>query len=93
MMTVRLWVGLWQSKDPRKGIPGYDKSTGIISSDHWKKHPLETGDFQTEDVWICERVQRGLESPAYEAGPLAKGTGAEDPVAWFRSSILDRMRA
>ena len=90
-MTVRHWVGPWQSRDPRKSISGYDKSSGVISSDHWKKHPLETGDFQTEDVWICERVQRGLESPAYEAGPLAQGEGAEDPVAWFRNSILDRM--
>ncbi|MEM7327505.1 MAG: aromatic ring-hydroxylating dioxygenase subunit alpha [Pseudomonadota bacterium] len=92
-MTVRHWVGPWQSKDPRKGISGYDKSSGVISSDHWKKHPLETGDFQTEDVWICERVQLGLESPAYEAGPLAQGAGAEDPVAWFRRSLLQRMPA
>ncbi len=90
-MTVRHWVGPGQSKDHRKGISGYDKSSGVISSDHWKKHPLETGDFQTEDVWICERVQQGLESPAFEAGPLARGTGAEDPVAWFRRSVLDRM--
>ena len=92
-MTVRHWVGPWQSKDPRKNISGYDKSSGVISSDHWKKHPLETGDFQTEDVWICERVQRGLESPALEAGPLAQGAGAEDPVAWFRRAILDQMPA
>lgn len=90
-MTVRHWVGPWQSKDPRKSISGFDKASGIISSDHWKRHPLETGDFQTEDVWICERVQQGLESPAYEAGPLAKGAGAEDPVAWFRKSILNHM--
>lgn len=92
-MTVRHWVGPWQSKDPRKQISGFDKASGVISSDHWKQHPLETGDFQTEDVWICERVQMGLESPAFDAGPLAKGPGAEDPVAWFRQSILSRMSA
>ncbi|MEM8652950.1 MAG: aromatic ring-hydroxylating dioxygenase subunit alpha, partial [Pseudomonadota bacterium] len=30
-MNVRHWVGPWQSKDERKYIPGYDKSTGTIS--------------------------------------------------------------
>lgn len=86
-LSVRHWVGPWQSKDERKYIPGYDKKTGIITSDNWIQHPLKTGDFQTEDVWICERVQAGLESPAYEPGPLAAGVGAEDPVGWFRTSV------
>ena len=90
-LRVRHWVGPWQSKDNRKHIPGYNKVTGRISSDDWTQHPLETGDFQTEDVWICEKVQVGLESPSFEAGPLAKGFGAEDPVAWFRQSIAKRM--
>ena len=86
-LTVRNWVGPWQSKDDRKHIQGYDPKTGIISSDNWTKHPLQTGEFQTEDVWICEKVQRGLESPAFEPGPLSKGAGAEDPVGWFRSQL------
>jgi len=88
-MVVRNWVGPWQSKDERKYIPGFDKTTGRISSDKWTKHPLETGDFQTEDVWICERVQKGLESPAYQPGPLAKGPGAEDPIKWFQQTLSE----
>ncbi|WP_108879490.1 SRPBCC family protein [Anderseniella sp. Alg231-50] len=86
-MTVRHWVGPRQSKDERKHIPGFDKSTGIISSDNWKTHPLETGDFQTEDVWICEKIQRGLESPAYTHGPLSNGVGAEDAIRWFHGTL------
>lgn len=86
-MTVRHWVGPWQSKDERTYVPGYDSSTGIISSDNWKVHPLQTGDFQTEDIWICEKVQRGLESPAYVHGPLSAGAGAEDAIAWFHSAL------
>jgi len=82
-MHVRHWVGPWQSTDERAHIPGYDKTTGIISSDHWTLPPLETGDFQTEDVWICEKVQRGLEMPAYEHGPLSQGAGAEESIRWF----------
>ncbi len=86
-MHVRQWVGPWQSTDDRAYIPGYDKSTGVISSDNWTKPPLETGDFQTEDVWICEKVQRGMASPAYVHGPLSQGPGAEDPIRWFHETL------
>lgn len=87
LMHVRHWVGPWQSTDERKYIPGYDKTTGVISSDHWTIPPLETGDFQTEDVWICEKVQRGLEMPAYAHGPLSQGAGAEDSIGWFHELL------
>lgn len=87
LMHVRRWVGPWQSRDDRKQIPGYDPKTGVISSDHWAQHPLETGDFQTEDVWICEKIQQGLRSPAFEPGPLARGAGAEAPIEWFHQSL------
>lgn len=82
-LSVRSWVGRGQSTDVRRYTPGYDEATNTISSARWLKHPLDTGDFQTEDVWICEKVQRGLESPAYEHGPLAEGSGGEDPIRWF----------
>lgn len=90
-MKIRHWVGPWQSKDERRYIPGYDKKTDTISSDFWTIPPLETGDFQTEDVWICEKVQRGLNSPAYVHGPLSKGAGAEDPIGWFHDLMVKHM--
>ena len=86
-MLVHQWVGPGQSKDERRHIPGYDAKTGTISSDNWTKPALETGDFQTEDVWICEKIQKGLASPAFELGPLAQGAGAEDPVGWFHNTV------
>lgn len=91
-MYVRHWVGPWQSTDERKYIPGYDKVSGIISSDNWTKHPLECDDFQTEDIWICEKVQRGLASPAYEHGPLSEGAGAEDPIRWFHELLMSKIK-
>jgi phenylpropionate dioxygenase-like ring-hydroxylating dioxygenase large terminal subunit len=91
-LDYRHWIGPWQSRDERKYIPGYDKASDIISSDNWTKHPLETGDFQTEDVWICEKIQRGLSSPAFEPGPLSEGPGAEDPIRWFHESLNNRLR-
>lgn len=87
ILHVRHWVGLDTYRDDRKHVPGYDEQTGLISSDNWNEHPLETGDFQTEDVWICERNQKGLQSPAYEIGALATGDGAEDPIGWFHQSL------
>lgn len=67
---------------------GYDKASGLIESKHWKKHPLETGDFQTEDIWVCEKMQRSLISPEYEVGPLAAGSGAETMLEVFQSTVL-----
>lgn len=91
ILTTRHWVGPGQSKDDRKHIPGYNPKTGIISSDDWNKPALATGDFQTEDVWICEKLQKGLSSPAFELGPLAKGAGAEDPITWFHKTLLESL--
>ncbi|MEM8702886.1 MAG: aromatic ring-hydroxylating dioxygenase subunit alpha [Pseudomonadota bacterium] len=89
-LEIRQWVGPWQWADERGSIPGYDKKTGIISSDNWTLPALETGDFQTEDIWICEKTQRGLEMPGFEFGPLSRGPGAEDPIRWFHHG-LDRV--
>ena len=70
-------------------IPGYDPDSGLVKSDFWDKHPLETGDFHTEDVWVCEKMQRSLRSPRYSVGALARGAGAEAPLTHFQRSILD----
>ena len=91
-LDVFQWVGPWQSTDERKHVPGYDKKSGLISSENWTQHPLETGDFQTEDIWICEKVQRGLSSPTFEPGPLSKGPGAEDAITWFHDSLRRHMQ-
>ena len=40
------------------------------------EHPLQTGNFQLEDMCIVEKVQRNLHSPLFEVGPLAIGDGA-----------------
>ncbi len=71
---------------------GYDKATGLIESKNWTKHPLETGDFQTEDIWVCEKMQRSLTSPEYEVGPLAQGAGAETPLQVFQNTVLNDVK-
>ncbi len=91
-MNVRNWVGPGQSLGDRKYIPGYDRKSNLISSESWTKHPLQTDDFQTEDVWICEKIQRGITSPNYEPGPLARGAGAEEPIEWFQQILTAKLK-
>ena len=54
-----------------------------------EQHPLESGDFQVEDMWIVEKIQRTLRSPHYQVGPLADGPGAEQPLTHFQESIIE----
>ncbi|WP_422362504.1 aromatic ring-hydroxylating oxygenase subunit alpha [Pyruvatibacter mobilis] len=72
-------------------VPGYDPATGTVRSALWQVHPLESHDFQTEDVWVCEKMQRALASPAHEVGPLARGAGAEAPLMFFQEQVLAAM--
>ena len=67
-----------------------DGSDGdVVRLKDLKEHPLETGNFQIEDMWICEKIQRSLRSPRYAVGPMADGDGAESPVTHFQQSVLD----
>lgn len=93
-LKVRSWSAKQGSSLFRRmagNPPGFDKETGLIKSENWKKHPLDTLDFQTEDVWVCEKMQRSLHSPSYQVGPLAQGAGAEAPLTHFQQQILDLM--
>ncbi len=90
-LVVRLWGLEQQERFSPEHVHGYDSETGMITSDKWTVPATQAGDFQTEDVWICERIQRGLNSPAFELGPLAQGPGAEDPIRWFHDIMQARL--
>jgi len=94
ILRARTWMpkSWFGGKENPEDAPGYDLETGEIISGNWKKHPLETGDFQTEDIWICEKMQRSLNSPEYTCGPLASGPGAEAPIDLFQRQILKFMQ-
>ncbi|MGI9405541.1 MAG: aromatic ring-hydroxylating oxygenase subunit alpha [Hyphomicrobiaceae bacterium] len=91
LMRVRNWApkGLLSYRYDAKDIPGFDSTSGLIKSSHWTVHPLETGDFQTEDVWVCEKMQRSLQSPNYRVGPLARGPGGEAALDFFQQCVLE----
>ena len=49
-------------------------------------HPLKSNNVMLEDIYACEAVQRGMESPACVVGPLSKW---EAPLTFFQQQILD----
>ena len=93
--TTRLRVRNWSPKGwlsytyRAKDIPGYDAESGLIKSENWTVHPLETGDFQTEDVWVCEKMQRALQSPRHQVSHLAHGAGGEAALDFFQHCVLE----
>lgn len=91
LLRARSWSpkGFRAYREKLSDIPGYDKASGRVHSWNWTQHPLETGDFQTEDVWICEKMQRALHSPAYSVGGLARGAGGEAPLDFFQSLVRE----
>ena len=54
-----------------------------------KTHPLASGSFHFEDIWIVEKAQRNLHSPHFKVGPLARGAGAETPLVEFQEQVLE----
>ncbi|WP_170423688.1 aromatic ring-hydroxylating oxygenase subunit alpha [Ruegeria arenilitoris] len=94
-LHVYVWAGKsWiSSRGSVEDIPGYDKATGLIKSSHWQVHPLETEDFQTEDIYVVEKMQRALKSPRYAVGKLAAGPGAESPLTFFQRSVVRHMES
>jgi len=50
-------------------------------------HPLDSGDFMIEDMWVCEGLQRSLHSPAYHVDKLAGN--AESSITFFQQNLLD----
>ncbi|MEO1746608.1 MAG: SRPBCC family protein [Pseudomonadota bacterium] len=81
----------FSAREHPRQAPGYDKATNTIRSDNWTKPPLETGDFQTEDIWVCEKMQRSLASPAYSVGQLARGSGGEAALEVFQQHVATYM--
>lgn len=96
-LSTRVWLrksagwSNWFDREKVEETPGYDPSSGFFRLSRLDRHPLETGDFHWEDIWVCEKMQRSLHSPAYRAGPLAAGAGAEAPLEVFQRNVLDFM--
>ena len=69
----------------RKAYQGEDPEPVTIRN--IEGHPLESGNFQLEDMWICERMQQAMESPAHQTGRLA--LAGESGVIQLQRNVLD----
>ena len=83
----------WAGQEWGAALAAKDPQSGRIRLENLKTHPLETGAFRLEDIWICERIQRAMHSPHFAVGALAEGWGAEAPLMHFQQTLLDAMAA
>jgi phenylpropionate dioxygenase-like ring-hydroxylating dioxygenase large terminal subunit len=68
---------------------GYVRKDGkrVIATDTLSCHPMDSLDFQIEDMYICERQQKAINSPVFEVGPLARRV--ETSLTFFQANVLD----
>ncbi len=52
-----------------------------------KVHPLESNDVMAEDIYACEAVQKGMQSPRYQVGPMSRDY--ERALMWYQQNVLD----
>jgi len=83
-MRMRIWA-----PEGSAGSFDFSETNSPIRLKYLDEHPLQSGNFQLEDMWIVEKIQRTLRSPNYAVGPLANGAGAESPIMHFQESVLD----
>ncbi len=57
------------------------------SSDDILGHPLESQNLMVEDMWVCRQMQKGMNSPAYNVGPLA--WKYEATMTFYQNNIYD----
>ena len=56
----------------------WEKRLGAKYPSESPEHPLGSGDFMQEDIYVCEQQQKSFQSPWFELGPSA--SHGESPV-------------
>jgi len=59
----------------------------LITIEDSYKHPTESGDVMFQDMWVCQQVQKGLHSPAFRVGALARKL--ESMITFHQRNVLD----
>jgi phenylpropionate dioxygenase-like ring-hydroxylating dioxygenase large terminal subunit len=95
-LDLRTWMMPKETQDATKrsrpsGSSGHGTimkdGTRLISIPTLSGHPMDSLDFQIEDMWICERQQQALQSPRFKVGPLARRV--ETSLTFFQRNVLD----
>ena len=72
-------------------LPGIDLKPGEenrVSLNNISEHPLESGNFQIEDMWVVEGIQQTMKSDRFKIGPLSYGAHGEGPLKEFQEFVL-----
>jgi choline monooxygenase len=73
-------------------VPDYVLSSAGMTG--WERvadpdvHPTESNDVMMEDIYACEAMQKGMNSPLYEVGPMSQ---YESALTFFQQQVLDYM--
>ena len=96
-LELRTWMMPREEGEPeaQRNRPSGTSSHGyvgkdgkrIISTGGLSCHPMDSLDFQIEDMYIVERQQQALESPKFAVGPLARRV--ETSLTFFQANVLD----
>jgi len=91
-VDVRTWISAEPGAEKafRQLFPGTGKQPpngGSVVLGDLDGHAMDSGDFMIEDMWVCEKIQRNLRSPAYHVDRLAHN--AESSMTFFQRNLLD----
>ncbi len=71
----------------RRGDESEEQSSRPIRLADFEGHPLESHNLMVEDMWVCRQMQKGMNSPAYNVGPLA--WKYEATMTFYQNNIYD----
>ena len=72
----------------RMTMPGSgDSSEKVVTTDDLDTHPIESDRSMLEDMWACEQVQLGFQSPAAMVSFFARDY--EDMIVAFQRNLLE----
>jgi Rieske 2Fe-2S family protein len=59
----------------------------LVTLEDCEEHPLVSGNSMFEDMWACQQMQRGFNSPLFEVGALARKF--ESMLTFQQRNLLD----
>jgi Rieske 2Fe-2S family protein len=74
---------------PRHIVSAKGRFAGLRAKS-WTEHPLKSNNVMLEDIYACEAVQKGMQSPVCRIGPLSRW---EATLPFFQQHVLDAMNA
>ena len=59
----------------------------LVTLDDAPAHAMQTDNLMFEDMWACRQMQRGMNSPAYRVGAMARKF--ESTMTFYQRNVMD----